>query len=153
MPRLILLLVALAVLGSAQANDVFVTRNAQGRTVYTDRPESLPAQKVNVRDRQHRHGRRAAPDAENAQATSAADKSKAAAASQAEAEGRELTAADKAKRCVEARAHYEQVMTAQRLLRARPRTRASAATSTRRRSIGPRASNAKKVMDEFCADQ
>ena len=33
---------------TAHAGDVFVTRDAQGNPVFTDRPESLPAQKVNV---------------------------------------------------------------------------------------------------------
>ncbi len=48
MQRLLLLVASLVVLGSAQASEVFVTKDAQGRPIYTDRPDSLPAQKVHV---------------------------------------------------------------------------------------------------------
>ena len=48
MQRLLLLVASLLVLGSAQASEVFVTKDAQGRPVYTDRPDSLPAEKVNI---------------------------------------------------------------------------------------------------------
>ncbi len=48
MQKLLLLVASLLVLGSAQASEVFVTKDAQGRPIYTDRPDSLPAQKVHV---------------------------------------------------------------------------------------------------------
>ena len=48
MHRLLLLATSLLVLGSAQASEVFVTKDTQGRPIYTDRPDSLPAQKVHV---------------------------------------------------------------------------------------------------------
>ena len=35
-------------LGVAQASDVFMTKDAQGRPVYTDRPETLPAERLDV---------------------------------------------------------------------------------------------------------
>jgi len=38
MHRLLLLVASLVVLGSAQASEVFVTKDAQGRPIYTDRP-------------------------------------------------------------------------------------------------------------------
>ena len=41
-------LVALGLAVTAQAGEVFVTKDAQGNPIYTDRPESLPAQKVDV---------------------------------------------------------------------------------------------------------
>ena len=82
MPRLILLLTALAVLGSAQANEVFVTKDAQGRPIYTDRPESLPAQKVNVATKQTDTVEVQRQYDEKMQSYAAADKAKAAATKQ-----------------------------------------------------------------------
>ena len=153
MQRLSVLLAALAALGSAQASEVFVTKDAEGRTVYTDRPESLPAQKIKVATGNTDSVEVQRQNSEKMQANSAAEKSRADAASQAaEArEAKELTAADKAKRCVEARARYEQVMTAQRLYE-------PGAIEGERRYLdsqeidAARASN-KKAMDDFCADQ
>ena len=39
----------LLVLGVAQASDVFMTKDAQGRPIYTDRPDTLPAQRLDVK--------------------------------------------------------------------------------------------------------
>ena len=151
MQRILLLALALAVLGSAQA-EVFVTKDAQGRPVYTDRPESLPAQKVNVATQQtdtveaqrRIEETRKAADASKAQADAASKAAEARAA-------KEMTAADKAKRCEEARARYMTAMSAQRLYEQGP-------TEGERRylssaEIDATRENAKKVMDEFCAGQ
>ena len=45
-------LAALLACVTASAADVFMTRDAQGRPIYTDRPESLPAEKLNVATQQ-----------------------------------------------------------------------------------------------------
>jgi len=47
-PTLIVAALLLA-LGVAQASDVFMTKDAQGRPVYTDRPDTLPAQRLDVK--------------------------------------------------------------------------------------------------------
>jgi Domain of unknown function (DUF4124) len=153
MQKLLLLVASLLVLGSAQASEVFVTKDAQGRPIYTDRPESLPAQRVSVASQstdtvevQRQYDERMKSYAE-------ADKAKAEASKQA-AEGkqsREISAADKAKRCLDARARYEQVMTAQRLYE-------PGATEGERRYLDDKEidlarEHSKKVMDEFCAGQ
>src|SRR5688572_6171207 len=39
----------LLTLGVAQASDVFMTKDAQGRPIYTDRPDTLPAQRLDVK--------------------------------------------------------------------------------------------------------
>ena len=117
MQKLLLLVASLLVLGSAQASEVFVTKDAQGRPIYTDRPESLPAQKVNVATKQTDTVEVQRQYDEKMKSYAEADKVKAEASKQA-ADGkqaREISAADKAKRCLDARARYEQVMTAQRL--------------------------------------
>lgn len=153
MQRLILLVASLVVLGSAQASEVFVTKDAQGRPIYTDRPESLPAQKVNVATKQTDTVEVQRQYDEKMKSYAEADKVKAEASKQA-AEGkqaREISAADKAKRCLDARARYEQVMTAQRLYE-------PGATEGERRYLDDKEidlarEHSKKVMDEFCAGQ
>jgi Domain of unknown function (DUF4124) len=153
MHRLIILTASLAVLANAQAAEVFKTTDAQGNTIYTDRPDSLPAQKVNVATRSTDKVEVQRQYDEKMQANAAADKARADAAQQASEakQAKELTAADKAKRCVEARTRYEQVMTAQRLYE-------PGATEGERRyldskEIDDARVSTKKAMDEFCAGQ
>jgi hypothetical protein len=153
MHRLIILTASLAVLANAQATEVFKTTDAQGNTIYTDRPDSLPAQKVNVATRSTDKVEVQRQYDEKMQANAAADKARTDAAQQASEakQAKELTAADKAKRCVEARTRYEQVMTAQRLYE-------PGATEGERRyldskEIDDARVSTKKAMDEFCAGQ
>ncbi len=153
MHRLLLLVMSLLVLGSTQASEVFVTKDAQGRLVYTDRPDSLPAQKVNIATKetdtvevQRQYDEKMKSYAETDQAEATASK-QAAEVKQA----KEISAADKAKRCVDARARYEQVMTAQRLYE-------PGATEGERRylddkEIDSAREHTKQAMDEFCAGQ
>ncbi|MGL6223945.1 MAG: DUF4124 domain-containing protein [Steroidobacteraceae bacterium] len=148
-----MLLAALVALGSAQASEVFVTKDAEGRTVYTDRPESLPAQKVKVATGNTETVEAQRQYEEKMQANAAAEKSQADAAKQAtEAKAaKELTAADKAKRCLDARARYEQVMTAQRLYE--PGETEGERRYLDSKEIDSARASTKKAMDEFCADQ
>jgi hypothetical protein len=153
MQRILLLVMTLAVLGTAQANEVFVTRDAQGRPVYTDRPESLPAQKVNVATQSTETVEAQRRADEQAKATAAAgrtqaDSSRKAAESRS---ARELTDADKAKRCEEARAHYMTVMNSQRLYEQGPNEGERRYLDSD--EIDATRENAKKVMDEFCSGQ
>ena len=153
MQRLLLLVASLLVLGATQASEVFVTKDAQGRPIYTDRPESLPAQKVNVATKQTDTVEVQRQYDEKMKSYAAADKAQAEASKQA-VEGKqakELAAADKAKRCLDARAQYQQVMTAQRLYE-------PGATEGERRYLDDKEIDSarehyKKVMDEFCAGQ
>jgi hypothetical protein len=140
-------------LGSAQASEVFVTKDAQGRPTYTDRPDSLPAQKVNVATKQTDTVEVQQQYAEKMKSYAEADKARAEAVKQSAGvqQAKELSAADKAKRCLDARARYEQVMTAQRLYEP------GAAEGERRylddKEIDAAREYSKKVMDEFCAGQ
>ena len=138
---------------AAGAAEVFMTRDAQGRPVYTDRPESLPAQKLNVATQQtdvvEVQSRYQAEMARYQQADKTATE---AAAKSADAkQAAELTAADKAKRCQDARANYQNMMNARRLYE-------PGSTPDERRyldsaEIDETRANAKRVMDEFCAGQ
>jgi hypothetical protein len=146
-------LAAIAFALTAQAGDVFVTKDAQGNPIFTDRPESLPAQKVGVATRQ--------PDTIDASSRSgpatspyAADEKARAEAARQAAESREvasLTAADKVKRCEESRAHYMSVMNSRRLYEQGPNEGERRYLESA--EIDAAREDARKVMDEFCSGQ
>jgi Domain of unknown function (DUF4124) len=150
MQKLLTILAALAVLGSAEAGEVFLSKDAQGRPIYTDRPESLPAQKVNIATKQtdtvevqKRYDSEMKTYQAEDQQQSDADAKKADAK-----KAQQMTAEDKAKRCQDARTRYEAVMSAQRLYE-------PGETEGERRyldssEIDAAREYAKKVMDEFC---
>jgi hypothetical protein len=153
MQRLLLLVASLVVLGSTQASEVFVTKDAQGRPIYTDRPVSLPAQKIHVAT--HSPDAAAAQPQDDAKTKSYAETARAgtdAARKTAEAQqAKQLTAADKAKRCEESRANYQRMMTARRLYE-------PGSTPDERRyldsnEIDAARADAKRLMDDFCAGQ
>lgn len=143
-------LVALGLAVTAQAGEVFVTKDAQGNPIYTDRPESLPAQKVDVEtnqkgvvDAKPRTAPGEDPYAAQQKAWNEADK-KAADTRQAA----ELTAADKAKRCQDARTQYQNVMNARRLYEDDGKGGRRYLDSA---EIDSARVDAKKLMDEFCS--
>jgi hypothetical protein len=137
----------------AQSGEVYKTTDAQGRPIYTDKPPSLPAEKLNVQTKtsdvvevQKRY------DAQMKQ-YSEADQARAEAAKQA-ADARkasDMTAEDRAKRCIEARQRYESYMNARRLYEP------GAAEGERRyldsAEIDSARANAKQVMDDLCRGQ
>lgn len=153
MPRIFMTLACAALAcATAHASEVFVTRDAQGRPIYTDRPESLPAQKVNVATRptddaetQRRYQEQMKAYAEADKASADAAK-KSAGAEQAAA----ATSEDKAKRCAEARARYQGMMNARRLYE--PGTTPDERRYLDDAEIDAARENARKVMEQFCAD-
>jgi len=154
MHRIAVIALAAMILGlTAQAGEVFVTKDAQGNPIYTDRPESLPAQKVNVATQSTDTVEAQRRSDEQAKAAATAGKaqpgsSRTAAETRA---AREMTETDKAKRCEEARAHYMTVMNSQRLYEQGPNEGERRYLDSA--EIDATRENAKKVMDEFCAGQ
>ena len=153
MHRLLLLVASLVALGSAQASEVFVTKDAQGRPIYTDRPDSLPAQKVRVASQSTDSVAVQQRYEEKLKSYSDADKASADAAKKSvdSQQAKEISATDKAKRCQESRARYQNMMNARRLYE-------SGSTDEDRRyldsnEIDAARADAKQLMDEFCADQ
>jgi len=135
---------------TAQAGDVFVTKDAQGNPIYTDRPESLPAQKIDMATSQTGTVDVKPPSAPTAATYAADEKARAEAAKQA-AEARQaaaLTATDKAKRCQDARAQYQNVMNARRLYEDDEKGGRRYLDSA---EIDAARADAKKLMDEFCS--
>ncbi len=155
MSRTAIAVLALAGLLSATTvmAEVFVTKDAQGRPIYTDRPEKLPAEKMNVATKrtdvvevQNRYEQQ--QKASNEANRAAADTARQTAASKQAAQS---TAADKAKRCEEARDRYSKVMTSQRLYEQGPTPDDRRYLSSE--EIDATRVNAKQVMDEFCSGQ
>jgi hypothetical protein len=153
MKALVTVATLLLAAAGAWAGEVYKTTDAQGRPVYTDKPPSLPAERLNVQSAttdtaevQQRYEAQmkqyvTADQAETDAARKAADARKA----------KEMTAEDRAKRCIEARQRYESVMNARRLYE-------PGATEGERRyldsaEIDAARANAKQTMDELCSGQ
>jgi hypothetical protein len=115
MKRTLILLAALTAVG-AQA-DVFKSTDSKGQPVYTDRPATLPAQKVDVRTQETDEVAVQQRYDEQMNAYAEADKARSeqAAANADKAAASELSATAKAKRCEDARARYEAYMNSRRL--------------------------------------
>lgn len=137
---------------TAQAGDVYVTKDAQGNRIYTDRPQTLPAQKagieststdpaeVQARYEEQMQRYNAEDGAATSAAASAADAKKAAAAK----------ADDRAKRCEQARNRYDASMQSYHLYVIGPDGERRYLDSA---EIDATRADAKKVMDEFCGGQ
>jgi len=148
-----MLLLAMALLaGPADAGDVYVSRDAKGNVIYTDTPQTIPAQKLDVRSAssdpaqvQARYDeqmkRYAADDAADAKAAATAANAKKAAA---------LTAEDRAKRCGQARQRYDATMQSYHLYVIGPDGERRYLDSA---EIDATRADAKKVMDELCGGQ
>lgn len=147
MIRMLALVAATAILlPAAEAGEVFISRDAEGRPVYTDRPESLPAEKLRVSskptdpaDVQRRYDEQMKAYGSTEQASQRSADSRAAA---------EIDAADKVKRCQEARAQYQNLLSAQRIYDEDDSGQRRYLSAT---EIDTARTNAKRLMDEFCS--
>lgn len=136
---------------AAQGGEVYVVTDAQGNRVYTDRPQTLPAQRVDVATSETTavDAARAQErmDSYSAQLTAdAAKQAQAAETQKAQAE----TAEDRAKRCVQARERYQASMNAIRLYEEGPDGQRRYLSSE---EIDATRANARQAMDTFCANQ
>jgi len=134
-----------------QASEVYKTTDAQGRPIYTDKPASLPAERIGVQtsttdpaEAQRRY------DDEMKQMASTDAAATATAARSADAQkARELSDEDRAKRCQDARQRYESYLTARRLYEP------GGAEGERRylsdAEIDAARADAKRLVDEFCS--
>ena len=154
MKPILTLLAALLVVGvCAEAGEVYKEKDAKGNAVYTDRPEALPAERLNVKTQQtdtveakkryddEMQNYASSRNAASASSESSAERAKAA----------DLTAADKAKRCNDARDRYDQYMTSRRLYE--PGTTEGERRYLNDAETDAARANAKKLMDEYCAGQ
>lgn len=151
--KLPFILVTLMLAAVASAGDVYKTTDQQGRPVYTDKPPTLPAQRMHVEssttdvvDAKQRYD-------EQMKRLSESDRAGTDAAAQAadERSAAETSAGDRAKRCQDARDRYQSYMTAQKLY-------VTDDSGGERRylsaeEIDTARANAKKMMDDFCGGQ
>jgi hypothetical protein len=150
MKSTVTLLTALILAGMAQAGEVYVTRDAQGNPVYTDTPQSIPAQRLGIHSAPSNAAETQARYDEQMKQYAAADEAstKAAAAAAQEAKARTLNADDRARRCAEARERYQAVMDSFRLYEQGADGERRYLTSE---EIDTARVEAKRMMDEFCA--
>ncbi len=153
MKQILMLVAALLVVGgSAQASEVYKEKDAKGNTVYTDRPEALPAERLNVKTHQTDtvEAKKRYDDEMKGYAQSSQSSADAAAAA-AKAKAGQPTEEDLAKRCQDAKARYQSYMNAQRLYEPGP-------TEGSRRYLSDAELDAarefaRKSMDAACAGQ
>ena len=150
MRRMHAILAGLLLSGVAVGGEVYVTRDAKGNPVYTDRPDTLPAEKLGVKstttDPAEVQARYDEEMKKYSADSDAAAKARAQAADTAKA--REITAEDRAKRCVEARTRYEATLNAIRLYEEGPDGQRRYLSSE---EIDGARADARKTVDEFCA--
>ncbi len=135
----------------AWAGEVYKTTDAQGRPVYTDKPPSLPAEKLNVKS--------ATTDVVEVQKRYAAQQKQYAEAEKARTGGaqqaadtkkaQQMTAEDRAKRCVEARKRYDDLMNARRIYE--PGATEGERNYLSSEEMDAARANAKRTMDELCS--
>src|SRR5512135_2306373 len=117
MKSIAMLLVSVLIAGAASASDVYVTTDAQGHKIYTDTPQTVPAQKLDVHsestDATNVAQRYSSEMSKYAKDDKANSKAQAAQASAHQAA--QLSAEDKAKQCADARQRYQTYMNSWRL--------------------------------------
>ena len=144
-----LMMVALVFSASAAHADVYKFVDAHGNVLYTDKPATLPAQRLNVQSQK--------TDVVEAQARQQAEMSRMQAANQATTQNaqqqadkkaaNELTEKDKAERCVKARERYDNYMNSQRLYESQANGERRYLTDA---ELTAARSSAKASMDELC---
>ena len=140
---------ALAFCAGAVHADVYMFKDAQGNVQYTDKPPTLPAERLNVQSRKtdvvEVQAREQAEMAQLKAADQARTQTAAARADQKAAA--ELTAKDKAERCTKARERYEKYSMSQRLYENQPNGERRYLSDA---ELDAARSSAKSTMDEFC---
>jgi len=146
------ILAGLLLCGAAWGGDVYVVTDPSGNRVYTDRPQTMPAERLNVRNSETDPA--AVRERYDAQMKSyAGDDSPGERPPETPAElakASALSAEDRAKRCVEARQRYQGYMEATRLYEESEDGQRRYLDSE---GIDAARTNAKKTMDEFCGAQ
>jgi hypothetical protein len=134
--------------GAATA-DVYRFVDEHGNVLYTDKPATLPAERLNVQSQK--------TDTVAVQARQQADLARMQSANQSNTQNAkqqadqkaaaELTEKDKAERCTKARERFDNYMTSQRLYEAQPNGERRYLTDAELTSAR---NNAKAAMDELC---
>jgi hypothetical protein len=140
------LFAGLLLAGTAGAGDVYVTKDAQGKPVYTDTPQTIPAQKLDIHS-QSTDPATVAKEYSSEMKRYGQDQT-ASAKAQTQQATAQTTAEDQAKRCTDARQRYQTLMSNWRVYEPGPNGERTYLTSEQ---LDEARVNAKKAMDEFCA--
>lgn len=111
------LMVVLALGAGVASADVYKFTDEKGNVLYTDKPATLPAERLNVQSKKTDVVAVQARQEAEAKRLQDADRARQQASGQQadQAAAKELTAKDKAERCTKARERYDSYMNSQRL--------------------------------------
>lgn len=147
-PLLTLTLIACVAAQAAHA-DVYKYTDEKGNTLYTDKPRTLPAQRLDVKTQKTDvvtvQARQEAEMKRLQDANKARQQNASAAADQKQ--GAELSAKDKAERCAKARERYDQYMNSQRLYEQLPNNERRYLSDV---ELDAARASAKASMDTLC---
>jgi hypothetical protein len=149
MKPIVSILAGLLLAGVVLAGEVYVTTDAKGNRVYTDRPDKLPANKVGIESKSTDPAEADARYNEEmeryASEEQAEDEQQAKAAEAKQA--KELMAKDRAQRCVAARSRYQATLDAIRIYEPLPNGERRYLSSE---EIDKARAEAKQAITEFC---
>lgn len=131
----------------AGAGDVYVTTDAKGQRIYTDIPQTVSAQKVEIHSQSMDPA--AAEQDHSPDSTRYAQKGNATPSAAAQ-QAAPAMAEDRAARCAEVRLRYEMLMSSLRVYTLGPNGEQNFLTVEQ---ISEERSNAKQFLDKFCTDQ
>ena len=146
-------IVALLIAVPVRGSDVYVVTDAKGNRVYTDRPQTLPAEKVGIQSSKTDPAAAQARYGEQMKQLAADDRAatnQAAKDSNAVNDPKEIASEDRVRLCAEARKRYETVMLNFRIYEAGPNGERRYLDSA---EIDAARANAKQAMDELCSGQ
>jgi hypothetical protein len=138
-PMLMITLAACTLSATLAHADVYRFTDEKGQVQYTDKPQVLPAERLRVQSQ--------GTDVVAVQARQDPDKTAAKASSNETRQAAELSAKDKAERCVKARERYDQYMNSQKLYKTLPSGERSYLTDA---EMDTARAAAKVSMEEFC---
>lgn len=146
---LIFTLAAAALLSGTAGADVYKFKDEKGNVLYTDKPATLPAERLNVQSQKTDVvAVQARQEAEQKRMQDADNARKQASGAQADQKAAEqLSAKDKADRCAKARARYDSYMNSQRLFEQGPDGQRRYLTSE---ELDAARASAKASMDVMC---
>lgn len=152
MPRssaLILMLAAAALAAGTAGADVYKYKDEKGHVEYTDKPATLPAERLNVQSQKTDVVAMQARQEAEQKRQQEADKSRqqTAGAKADQQAATQLTAKDKAERCTKARERYDTYMNSQKLYEQQPNGERRYLTSA---ELDTARAAAKTTMDAMC---
>jgi len=152
MTRMLAFLTAWLLTATAAAGDVYVTTDAQGHKVYTDTPQEIPAKKLDIHSESTDQDAVAKEYSSEMKRYDQADeaRSKAQAQQSASKESTRGTAAERAKRCADAKQQYQVLVNNWRIYEPGPNGERTYLTAEQ---IDKQRADLKKYMDQACAEQ